>query len=153
MSALTGEWRLHGPAGDSTLPQHHGHRVGHRTALAAIAFRIVGRWLIGRDITLIRGGMNGNHLDSTLTKFLGSIVAVALSIDLVLGILGDHGFQTTSLAAMLAGAGPVIAVRHCSHADPCSQLWFDTNDAIERVCTEAGWPAPAARRRSRLVQG
>ena len=44
------------------------------------------------------------------TKYLGSIIAIALNIALVLGILGYFGIQTTSLAAMLAGAGVAIGV-------------------------------------------
>jgi small conductance mechanosensitive channel len=76
--------------------------------LAAIAFWVVGRWLIGKVIGLIQTGMNRNNVDPTLTKYLGSIVAIALNIALVLGILGYFGIQTTSFAAMLAGAGVAI---------------------------------------------
>lgn len=76
--------------------------------LAAIAFWIVGRWIIGKVIGLIQAVMNRNLLDPTLTKYLGSIVNVALNIALVLGILGYFGIQTTSFAAMLAGAGVAI---------------------------------------------
>lgn len=76
--------------------------------LAAIAFWVIGRWLIGRVIALMQNGMNRNHVDPTLTKYMGSIVAVALNITLVLGILGYFGIQTTSFAAMLAGAGLAI---------------------------------------------
>ena len=76
--------------------------------LAAIAFWIVGRWLIGRVIAMMQAAMNRNAVDPTLTKYLGSIVAIALNITLVLGILGYFGIQTTSIAAMLAGAGVAI---------------------------------------------
>jgi small conductance mechanosensitive channel len=76
--------------------------------LAAIAFWIVGRWIIGRVIAVMQAAMNRNHVDPTLTKYLGSIVAIALNIALVLGILGYFGIQTTSFAAMLAGAGVAI---------------------------------------------
>src|SRR5574339_20235 len=76
--------------------------------LAAIAFWIICRWLICRVITLISASMGRNHVDPTLTKYLGSIVAVTLNIALVLGILGYFGIQTTSFAAMLAGAGLAI---------------------------------------------
>jgi small conductance mechanosensitive channel len=76
--------------------------------LAAIAFWIVGRWLIGRVIALMQAAMNRNNVDPTLTKYLGSIVAIALNIALVLGILGYFGIETTSFAAMLAGAGVAI---------------------------------------------
>ncbi len=76
--------------------------------LAAIAFWVIGRWLIGKVVALIQAAMNRNHVDPTLTKYLGSIVAIALNIALVLGILGYFGIQTTSFAAMLAGAGVAI---------------------------------------------
>ena len=78
--------------------------------LAAIAFWVVGRWLIGKVIGLVQSGMNRNHVDPTLTKYLGSIISIALNIALVLGILGYFGIQTTSFAAMLAGAGVAIGV-------------------------------------------
>ena len=76
--------------------------------LAAVAFWIVGRWLIGKVISLMQAAMGRNNVDPTLTKYLGSIIAIALNIALVLGILGYFGIQTTSFAAMLAGAGVAI---------------------------------------------
>jgi small conductance mechanosensitive channel len=76
--------------------------------LAAIAFWIVGRWLIGKVVNVMQAAMSRNHVDPTLTKYLGSIVAVMLNIALVLGILGYFGIQTTSFAALLAGAGVAI---------------------------------------------
>ena len=78
--------------------------------LAALAFWIIGRWLIGRVVALLQAAMSRNAIDPTLTKYVGSIVAVALNIALVLGILGYFGIQTTSVAAMLAGAGVAIGV-------------------------------------------
>ncbi len=47
-----------------------------------------------------------NHVDPTLTKCFGSIVAIALNITLVLGILGYFGIETTSFAVMLAVTCP-----------------------------------------------
>ncbi len=76
--------------------------------LAAVAFWIIGRWLIGRVIGVMQAAMNRNKVDPTLTKYLGSIISIALNIALVLGILGYFGIQTTSFAAMLAGAGVAI---------------------------------------------
>jgi small conductance mechanosensitive channel len=75
---------------------------------AAVAFWVVGRWLIGKVIALTQSAMGRNNVDPTLTKYLGSIIAIALNIALVLGILGYFGIQTTSFAAMLAGAGVAI---------------------------------------------
>ncbi len=76
--------------------------------VAAILFWVIGRWLISKVIAIMSMTMSRNHVDPTLTKYLGSIVAVALNIALVLGILGYFGIQTTSFAAMLAGAGVAI---------------------------------------------
>jgi len=78
--------------------------------IAAIAFWFIGRWLIHRVIALVQAGMRRNDIDPTLTRYLGSIISVALNIALVLGILGYFGIQTTSIAAMLAGAGVAIGM-------------------------------------------
>jgi len=76
--------------------------------LAAVAFWIVGRWLISKVVALMQAAMGRSHVDATLTKYAGSIVAIALNVALVLGILGYFGIQTTSFAALLAGAGLAI---------------------------------------------
>ncbi|MBP7830385.1 MAG: mechanosensitive ion channel family protein [Kiritimatiellae bacterium] len=76
--------------------------------LAAIAFWVIGRWLIGHIVALCRAAMNRSKIDPTLTKYLGSIIAIVLNVTLALGILGYFGIQTTSFAAMLAGAGVAI---------------------------------------------
>jgi small conductance mechanosensitive channel len=76
--------------------------------LAALAFWVIGRWLIGRVIAVMQAAMNRNAVDPTLTKYVGSIMAVALNIALALGILGYFGMETTSFAALLAGAGVAI---------------------------------------------
>ncbi len=76
--------------------------------ITALLFWFVGRWLIGRVVRLIRAGMSRSAIDPTLTNYLGSMVAIALNITLVLGILGYFGVETTSFAALLAGAGVAI---------------------------------------------
>jgi small conductance mechanosensitive channel len=76
--------------------------------VAAIAFWAIGSWIISQVISVMQALMSRNQFDPTLTKYLGSIVNVALKIALVLGILGYFGIQTTSFAAMLAGAGLAI---------------------------------------------
>lgn len=42
--------------------------------LAAVAFWIIGRWLIGRVIALMQNGIRRYHVIPTLTKYLGSIL-------------------------------------------------------------------------------
>ena len=76
--------------------------------LAALAFWLIGRWLIGRISAGMRAAMNRNSVDPMLVKYLGSVVSVILNIALVIGILGYFGIETTSFAALLAGAGLAI---------------------------------------------
>lgn len=76
--------------------------------LAAIVFWVVGRWIIVRVIALVQAGMDRKRLDPTLSRYLGAILNVMLNIALVLGILGYFGVQTTSFAALIAGAGVAI---------------------------------------------
>ena len=76
--------------------------------LAALAFWFVGRWLIGRITAGMRVAMSRSAVDPMLIKYLGSVVAITLNIALVIGILGYFGIETTSFAALLAGAGLAI---------------------------------------------
>src|SRR5262249_42341215 len=71
-------------------------------------FWIVGRWIIRRVVDFTRAAMLRSKLDPTLAKYLGDILGVLLTVTLVLGILGYFGIQTTSFAALLAGAGLAI---------------------------------------------
>ncbi len=47
--------------------------------------------------------------------------------------------------------GPQIAVRPHIHTDHYWQSYFDTHDALIKVCQEAGWPAPSALHQIRQV--
>lgn len=76
--------------------------------LAAIAFWVIGRWLIGLAIRLVRGALERQKVDPTLLRYVSSIVNVTLNILLVIGILGYFGVQTTTFAALVAGAGIAI---------------------------------------------
>jgi small conductance mechanosensitive channel len=108
---------------------------------AAIAFWIVGRWLIGKVISLMRAAMDRNQIDPTLTKYVGSIVSIALNIALVLGILGYFGIQTTSFAAMLAGAGVAIGAACSATSRPGRSCWCCVRS---RWATSCRWPVSPA---------
>ena len=77
--------------------------------LAAIVIWIVGRWVIKLLMSLISKALaKGGKIDATLSRYITSILAVLLTIGLVMGILGYIGVETTSFAAILAGAGLAI---------------------------------------------
>jgi small conductance mechanosensitive channel len=77
-------------------------------ALSAIAIWVVGRWLIGVVSSLLRRALNARHIDHTITTYIINTLVVALNMFLVMAILGRFGVETTSFAALLAGAGLAI---------------------------------------------
>ncbi len=76
--------------------------------LGAIVLYIVGRWLIGLAVRMLQKALSGQRIEPTLLRFLGNTISVILNITLVIAILGYFGVQTTSFAALLAGAGLAI---------------------------------------------
>ncbi|MEE9101158.1 MULTISPECIES: mechanosensitive ion channel family protein [Pseudomonas] len=78
--------------------------------LAAIAFWVVGRWLIGMAVSMVEKALSRQSVDPTVLRYVGSFITVTLNILLVIGILGYFGVQTTSIAALIAAAGVAIGM-------------------------------------------
>jgi len=76
--------------------------------LGAIALWIIGRRLIHLCVSLMERGLKRQPIDPTVIGFIGSAVAVTLNIVLVVALLGFFGIETTSFAALLAGAGLAV---------------------------------------------
>ena len=74
----------------------------------AIALWIVGTWLIRLALRILRRSFSLGNLDPTLIGFLLNIIGAMLRVVLAVAILGFFGIQTTSFAALLAGAGLAI---------------------------------------------
>lgn len=78
--------------------------------LAAIAFWVIGRWLIGVALNMVRSSLERQKVDPTVLRYLGSVITVTLNVLLVVGILGYFGIQTTTFAALIAAAGVAIGM-------------------------------------------
>ena len=78
--------------------------------LAAVAFWVIGRWLIGFVVNLVRASLERQKVDPTVLRYVGSIVTVTLNVLLVVGILGYFGIQTTTFAALIAAGGVAIGM-------------------------------------------
>ena len=78
------------------------------SVIGAILLYIVGRWLISFAVGLVQKGLSRQKIEPTLLRFIGNTISVVLNITLVIAILGYFGVQTTSFAALLAGAGLAI---------------------------------------------
>ena len=83
--------------------------------VTTVALKILGAlviWLIARQVIgmVSRLVVRSFRLpfDQTVAGYIGTAVSVVLNIGLVLGILGFFGIETTSFAALLAGAGIAV---------------------------------------------
>lgn len=77
--------------------------------IATILIWIVGRWVIKKVTGFVGSGIQrSGKIDATLASYVVSILGVLLTILLVMFILSRFGIETTSFAALLAGAGLAI---------------------------------------------
>jgi small conductance mechanosensitive channel len=78
--------------------------------IGAFAALIIGRWAIKYIVKAIGNVMTKQNIDATLIRYAASILVILLNIVLILAILGYFGFDTTSFAAILAGAALAIGM-------------------------------------------
>lgn len=76
--------------------------------VGAIAVYIIGYWLIGRFVRLVRRIFLARNFDPSLQTFLVSAINVSLIILLLIAVIGMIGVNITGFAALLAGAGLAI---------------------------------------------
>jgi small conductance mechanosensitive channel len=82
---------------------------------------------------------------------LDAIARLKAAVNLIPNISKDMPPEVNLLD--LKAEGPVISVRPYTHTDHYWQVYFDTNEAIVRVCKEAGWPVPGLVQITKVVQG
>jgi small conductance mechanosensitive channel len=76
--------------------------------LGAITIWVIGRWAIRAVRRMVGAGLERRKTDPTLSRYAQSVVSIALTIALLVAVLGFFGVETTSFAALLAGAGLAI---------------------------------------------
>jgi len=76
--------------------------------VGAIALWVVGGWLIRFCAGLSRRSLLKGGMQPGLVGYLVAIISTTLRVLLLLAILGLFGIQTTSFAALIAGAGLAI---------------------------------------------
>ena len=84
--------------------------------LTALGLKIIGAiiaWFVGRalirfGVRLIGAALRRQRIDETLIRYVGNIVNIALTIALIVALLGYFGVETTSFAALIAGVGIAI---------------------------------------------
>jgi small conductance mechanosensitive channel len=77
-------------------------------AVGALIAWIAGRFLIRLAVRVTTAALERQKIDSTLTRYLGTILGVVLNVVLIVAILGYFGVETTSFAALVAALGIAI---------------------------------------------
>lgn len=78
--------------------------------LAALAIFFIGRWVATRVVTLMKATLTRAKVDKTLVSFLGNVANIGLLILIIIAALGKLGIPTTSVTALIGGAGLAVAL-------------------------------------------
>lgn len=78
--------------------------------LAALAIYFIGRWVATRVVTLMKAALTRAKIDKTLVSFLGNVANIGLLILIIIAALGKLGIPTTSMTALIGGAGLAVAL-------------------------------------------
>ena len=73
--------------------------------VAALAIFFVGRWIASRLVILMKAALTRAKVDRTLVSFLGNVANIGLLILIIIAALGKLGIPTTSVTALIGGAG------------------------------------------------
>lgn len=78
--------------------------------LAALTIYFIGRWVATRVVTLMKAALTRAKVDKTLVSFLGNVANIGLLILIIIAALGKLGIPTTSVTALIGGAGLAVAL-------------------------------------------
>ena len=78
--------------------------------VAALAIFFVGRWIASHLVILMKAALTRAKVDRTLVSFLGNVANVGLLILIIIAALGKLGIPTTSVTALIGGAGLAVAL-------------------------------------------
>ena len=78
--------------------------------LAALAIYFIGRWVATRVVTLMKAALTRAKIDKTLVSFLGNVANIGLLLLIIIAALGKLGIPTTSVTALIGGAGLAVAL-------------------------------------------
>ena len=78
--------------------------------LAALAIFLIGKWIATRLVILMKATLTRAKVDRTLVSFLGNVANVGLLILVIIAALGKLGIPTTSVTALIGGAGLAVAL-------------------------------------------
>lgn len=78
--------------------------------VGALLVLIIGFWIVGMIVKIVRKAMDRAGLDKDVQPFLASMVSVILKVLVVISAAGMVGIETTAFAALIAAAGLAIGM-------------------------------------------
>jgi small conductance mechanosensitive channel len=78
--------------------------------IVAIAIYVIGKWIAKIITNIVKKLLEKSKVDVTLIKFLGNLTYIGLLILVIIAALGTLGVDTTSFAAIIAGAGLAVGM-------------------------------------------
>ncbi len=103
--------------------EHYGNKLEHYTDLAyqygteygmkllgSLIIFLIGRWIAGKIVLLIKKGMHKARVDSTLISFAANATYVGLIVVVIIAAVSNLGINTTSFVAIFGAAGLAIGL-------------------------------------------
>lgn len=87
----------------------YGTEYGIKIVGSLLIF-LVGKWVGGKIVALIKKGMEKAKVDPTLISFAANAVYVALIVVVVIAAISNLGVETTSFVAVFGAAGLAIGL-------------------------------------------
>ena len=81
-----------------------------KNIIAAIVIYLVGKFIIGKIIKLVRKLMQKKAIEPSLYSFLDSLLTICLYFLLIIAIVGVLGIETSSFVALFASAGVAVGL-------------------------------------------
>ncbi|HHB80061.1 MAG TPA: mechanosensitive ion channel [Saprospiraceae bacterium] len=78
--------------------------------IGAVLTLIIGFWVIGKIVNIVRKLMDKRDIDPSLKPFFLSLVSIALKVMLLLSVAGMFGIQTTSFIAIFSALAFAIGM-------------------------------------------
>jgi small conductance mechanosensitive channel len=78
--------------------------------VSAIAIFVIGKWVAGRIVALVKRALLKSHMDVTLATFLANILNTLFVAFVAIAAISKLGVETSSLAAIFAAAGLAIGL-------------------------------------------
>jgi len=76
--------------------------------IGAILAYLIGSWIIKKITAIVGNMLQSRHYEPSLQSFLKNLIQVVLTVLLIISVLGMIGIETSSFAALIAGAGLAI---------------------------------------------